>query len=142
MASESNASQQANSVNITPRQRDLLMMLITYDMLAAGAEFILVRSFAGPGLCYAGGISASCPFGEADFHQLRTEKLITLFRNSGGQLCGKPTELGVHTILPKDSRAYETLKETMLWNKENLSLFVAEMMETAPPQQAPADEFL
>src|SRR6202034_2679115 len=140
-------------VNLTDAQITLWGLLVDQHHANAGALFVLVRSLTDAAICYPGEVSVPCSHQDADFLQLNREKLLTLFRDSEGRLCGVPTRLEIAAVLgarsvqaaedpwksnpfPEGTRAYEDHSKSMRWAKEHLALFLDEMLQKLPPENA------
>jgi hypothetical protein len=83
------------NLNLTNSQKELLGFLVSQDKLSAGQEFILTRDQVSMGILYPGGLRERIPYGESDFKQLQSERLITFYRVSRNVWRGKPTQLGL-----------------------------------------------
>ncbi len=146
-------------MKFTSEQRNLLLDLAIQHQVAGGADFTIIRESAGARLLYPNGNSVPCDHPAQDFYQLLLANLITFSPNSNGEFCGHVTERGILAAfgvpsgnsfgysfppgpLPKGTRAYEVFSDLYAWVEEHLALFHAELLESMPPESAPAQEFV
>ncbi len=98
--------------NLTEEQKDLLQQIVDVYQGGCRSAFIFCEatSTSSPSLLYGGSQpNIAVDADETDFERLATENLLDLTTNSGGELRGKPTALGVRvaTILKVERAAQQ-----------------------------------
>ena len=143
---------------LTSEQQDLLIKIGIYQQMGDGADFTLFRSSDNAELQYPNGVSVECVAPDEDFQQLERSKLIVLSRDSGGQLSGRLTEYGkvaafgmpsgksyggdlTLKLVPKGTRAYEIVSDSMSWAKERMAFHYVETVQNLPAESASDQEF-
>jgi hypothetical protein len=87
--------------NLTEEQWDLIRTIVKVYNTGCRSEFLVIQTMdSKPTLLYLTGChpNVEVEAGASDFERLCAEGLIDLGRNSGGDLRGKPTALGIKAI--------------------------------------------